>query len=539
MYETACAVHLRHMNLQKYNAYPEYRPGQEKAVQDLLDAFQRCQENGCNVTELSAPVGSGKTIVLRSCGKALLDIYPDEITKVTYTTPLTSLVNQIKNDKMLKLPTVMGRSNYRCPTFPGLYADDCPYRSVALAKKRPQSCRSCPYNRARSAFRESSFGACTLDFYLYNHLETDVLIVDESSSLEDRLLDNFGIALPEQIDLQNLWNSIMDWMEVLEEEAEEYIERLEALNLNSSRRDLLNQIKDITKKLNTAQRTIAKCTRILRIIHEKHEFFIDSQRNFKLIRGTHPFNTMSKSVQFIIMASGTPTTSLICDNFLRVRAPHPIPVENRRVYYQPVGKMGRKQQDETIPAMAKKILQIHETYPRSTIVHCHSYGIAKKLKENMHHPAVLLQESGQRKEALTDFMNAQECIFLSVNYSEGIDLKGDKFQRNLIAKVPYPNLVDEWVVKRNEADKTKLKMDLWYRLSTAVDIQQASGRCTRDLNDYSETYILDENFGFFYKSNKNLFEPWFLEALVWDRDHKPTARVQPPELVSKNEKRIM
>jgi len=502
------------INLQKYNAYPKFRSGQEKAVRGLLDAFQKSQDNGCNVAELSAPVGSGKTIILRACGKALLDICPEEVTKVTYTTPLTSLVDQIKNDKKLKLPTVMGRSNYRCPTFPGLFADDCPYRSGAMIRKRPNSCRPCPYNRARAAFKDSGFGACTLDFYLYNRIETDVLIIDESSSLEDKLLDNFGIALPEQIDLQNLWDSIMDWMEGLEEEATEYVEHLETLNLNSSRRDLLKQIREITKKLNTIERTVAKCARILKIIHGKHEYFIDSQKNFKLIRGTYPFDMMSKRVKFIILSSGTPTTSLICDKFLRVEAPHPIPVENRRVYYQPVGKMSRTQQDTTIPSMAEKILQIHETYPRSTIVHCHSYGVAKKLKENMHHPAVLMQESGQRKEALADFMKAKECIFLSVNYSEGLDLKGDQFQRNIIVKVPYPNLGDEWVIKRNEADKEKLGYDLWYKLSTVVDIQQASGRCTRDIKDYSETYILDENFGYFYKSNSGLFETWFSEALI-------------------------
>jgi Rad3-related DNA helicase len=133
----------------------------------------------------------------------------------------------------------------------------------------------------------------------------------------------------------------------------------------------------------------------------------------------------------------------------------------------------------------------------------------------MRHPKVLLQTPGHREDALRQFMRSKECIFLSVNYAEGINLKGENFQRNIIAKVPYPSLGDEWVIKRNETDKAELNIDKWYRLTTAVAIQQAAGRTTRDPDDFSKTYILDSNFGFFYSQNKNLLEPWFRDAIIW------------------------
>ena len=107
-------------------------------------------------------------------------------------------------------------------------------------------------------------------------------------------------------------------------------------------------------------------------------------------------------------------------------------------------------------------------------------------------------------------------IWISVGFDEGLSLFGDEYQRNIIAKVPYPSLGDQWVIKRNAVDLKELGLDKWYRLATAVNIQQAAGRCTRKPKDFSKTIILDANFGFFYSQNKSLFEQWFKDALVWE-----------------------
>jgi len=245
------------------------------------------------------------------------------------------------------------------------------------------------------------------------------------------------------------------------------------------------------------------------------DYFIDQKRNFKLLRGSFPFQMMSKKTKLIIMSSGTPTTSLICKNFTRIEAPHSIPVPQRRVFYTPVGKMSKDNQDKTIPLMAKRILEIHKTYPKNTIVHTHSYGLVDKFRPYMKQSYVLFQEKDMREEALEQFLEADECIWFSVGYGEGLNLEGKKFQRNVIAKVPYPGLGDEWVQKRNQSDEEKMGINLWYRIQTLVNIQQASSRCTRGPKDYSEAYILDSNFGFFYKQNRKFFENWFKQALVF------------------------
>jgi Rad3-related DNA helicase len=300
-------------------------------------------------------------------------------------------------------------------------------------------------------------------------------------------------------------------------------ESLESINFESTRSSLQRDIQNITRKLNQTTRLVAKCGRILKMAKDPNDYFIDRERNFKLLHGAYPFNLMASKVQLVIMSSGTPTTKLLTRNFTRIEAPHPIPIGMRKVYYTPVGKMSRDNQDKTIPLMAARIMEIHRACPKNTLVHAHSFGLIDKFRPYMKHRAVMFQEQGQREESLNKFLSSKESIWFSAAYAQGLSLMGSQFQRNIIAKVPYPGL-GEWVVKRNESDVAKIGMDMWYRMSTAVDIQQAAGRCTRSPTDYSETYILDSNFGYFFNQNKQFFEQWFKDALVWERKEKPVSK---------------
>ncbi len=306
---------LKIVDLNKYNVYPSYRVGQKEAIESILSTYEKIRSGEINskIVELPSPTGSGKTIINRAAGKALLELYPDEIKKVVYTTPLKALVYQIEEDEQLGIPVVLGKSNYDCLLLEGLDASDCPFRSASLASRKPKICNRCPYTRAKYAFRDADLAACTLDFFIYNRAATDVLIIDESASLEDKLLNHFGIALPENIDLENLTDSIHEWMISLEEESENYTEMLESMNLSStSNTNLLNDIRYLTTKLTKIERQVAKCGRILQVISSNDKaYFIDKDRNLKLVRGEYPFNSMASRVKLVIMSSGTPTTSLI------------------------------------------------------------------------------------------------------------------------------------------------------------------------------------------------------------------------------------
>ena len=216
----------------------------------------------------------------------------------------------------------------------------------------------------------------------------------------------------------------------------------------------------------------------------------------------------------VVLASGTPTTRLLTDDYESVKIQHPIAVDRRLVYYTPVGSMNWQSRNKTIPAMADEIERLHAKYHKKTMVHCSVYAIAAAIYEKMSLAArkitILQADKTKREHYKNYFLDATgERIFLSIDFCEGLDLKGPDYPMNIIVKLPFENFKDdEFVAARNE-------MDGWmrYNTNTAVNVMQASGRCTRSPNDFSETYILDESWRYFSRRNRKLLEPWFLAAL--------------------------
>ena len=501
-------------DLIKYNPFGSFRVGQREGVQGIIDAYN----NDAGVLEYSAPTGSGKTLCMVAAGRALLD---QGASKVVYTTPLVALVDQIGRVKEYNMPTIVGKKNYPCLLREGMTADDCPFKANDIGD--PEICPGCPYRQAKFDFLLSSYGATTMARFLFDpsvRKGTKVVMIDESATLEDALLRNCTLRIPESIDLAqaDLPRTILRWSLSLEQELverqEEYARTWGDLDKKPSR-SALRQLQGESKTIKAMERDVKKCGKILHIINTKQRYFVDKDRNFKVIHGGQLFKEMAKDFKLVVLASGTPTTHLICEKYKKICAPHPIDVNRRRVYVcSSVGKMSKKCREATAPKMAKMIEKLHDKYHQNTIAHCGNYDTARllcaPLQADGYH--VLLQNKEDREGSLRSWKSRNDIIFLSVAFTNGIDLEGDAFPMNIIANMPYPNLGDEWVKQRKEYDEDK-----WYNTSVAVEVQQAAGRCTRTPTDFSQTWILDQNFVWFYKQHTDLFEPWFRESLMFVR----------------------
>ena len=532
---------MNKIDVNSYNPYPAFRVGQKEAIDQILSSKN-------NVVELSMPTGGGKSLVLTIMARAERDrlenyerskLDEDEETdytppKAIYTTPLVSLVEQIRDDALLQVPSLVGKGNYPCALIPDQFADDCPFSGLKI--QRPAKCEDCQYEKAKRIFKLAPMAATTLDRFMYDpsiKASAKIVVIDESSGLEKKLIDHADILLPDFIRASNLLEDLIKWQKDLvlsEEKAKGRSQKIaEKINLHRTGKSkdhtcencdaLFYEAKEESKILKQVQRKLRKVGYMIRIIKEGSPYIIDKERHFKLLKGDVPFKQLCKNRR-VILASGTPCTDLLSSDFEKVVTAHPIPKEARLVYYTPIGKMsvdayrnGKliKIRSATIPKMATAIKRLHEKYSKNTIVHCHSYGIAQEFK-NILGDISMLQNSSDRETSLNEWKESQNKIFLSVKYEEGIDLKGDKFPINIIAKIPFQYLGDEWVQARDKLDNRA-----WSNKQTAIDIQQAAGRCTRDPKDYSETYILDASFGNFYRNNVSLFEPWFRESLVFQK----------------------
>jgi Rad3-related DNA helicase len=504
------------------NPYPSFRPGQRESILAIIDAARAGQK----VIEYRGPTGCGKSLVLAVVARVLADEFPRTI----YTTPQKALVAQLSTDERLGITALLGRANYHCPKVKSHSAADCP----VPAKRRRKTCPRCPYQAQKDEFLGAPLGATTLAKLLIDGSipRPDIMIIDESQGLETALLDQRSIQLPETVDLGNLEESVAEWVQIARMGVMKYETRLER-QFQKIRPDgasdemaALMGFVDASEAIKTAkslermQRICSKAEGVLRTIQDDPEgFAIDPKsRQFKPLYGAEMFANFISAIPLVIMASGTPCTQLLAEEYHKVVAPHPVDVERRRVYYMPVGKMNFQERDRTIGHMAAVIAKLHRTFGRSTLVHCHSFYIADELGRAVYDEGVRCnwsERDRKREEIIELWKNSEDTCFMSVACEEGLDLPGEKYPLNIIAKVPFlPYKSDEWTDRRKARDN-KLPADRrWENVSVAQAIQQAAGRCTRGPGDWSETYILDSSFEWFYRKNFKLFEDWFKDALM-------------------------
>ena len=534
---------LSKINFSKYNPYSSFRTGQETAISEMLDLFG----SGQKIIELNAPTAAGKTACLYVFGRYLEK--EQNIKKVTFTSPQVAL---IENGNLFDLPKLVGKRNYKCSAIKDYTAEDCPFTSK---EDGFAACDRCKYRLAKQYYKDSDFGAVTFARYLADpsiYTATKVLVVDESSELEGQLLDKATISLDLDINkittkrnikdqlpdvqryltsfdikdyLMRKKNSLQDVSKQVSKSCQDYRRAI----FDSGKRRPTNQemqkLKFIQMDYNKNFRNLTACNNALRYINSDSPYIIttdiqevwnDKTRRkekaivpyFKLLNAYLPFGDLVANLDCIILASGTPTTNLVTSKHKSVIVSHPIPVDRRLIYYDPVGSMNYQNRDKLAPLMARKIQQLHDTYSKHTIVHCGSYYIANLIYQNLSGEHVICQEPDWREGSLQKWQSKQEGIFLSVRFEEGISLDGPEYPMNIVAKVPFPNLSDKWVESRNKLDNWT-----WYAITTACLVQQACGRTTRSPDDYSETHILDGSFGSFLSRNRQLFMPWFLEAL--------------------------
>ena len=193
-----------------------------------------------------------------------------------------------------------------------------------------------------------------------------------------------------------------------------------------------------------------------------------------------------------------------------VSIPTPFPVQNRPIFINSIGSMSAKMIDQTLPTMAaavEEILLAHKG--QKGIVHCHTYKIARYLKDNIKSNRLLIHTSENRDEVLKKHERSKKpSVLLSPSMSEGVDLKGELSRFQIIVKIPYPYLGDPLVRKRMN------KWDDWYPLQTAKLIVQSAGRSIRSSDDSAVTYILDQDWNRFYNKNSNIFPRSFRESLI-------------------------
>ncbi len=151
----------------------------------------------------------------------------------------------------------------------------------------------------------------------------------------------------------------------------------------------------------------------------------------------------------------------------------------------------------------------HNFVASGVVVHnCVNYKVAQYLHENIKSDRLVIHNSENRDKVLRDHVNGpRPTVLLSPSMMEGVDLADDASRFQILCKVPFPYLGDRVVRKRKARDPQ------WYPFQTVKSVIQAMGRSVRNDTDHATSYILDEDWDYFYQRNKALFPIDFSRSL--------------------------
>jgi len=528
--------------------FAEFRPNQWQAIVDIMQHL----ESGVKVVMLSAPTGSGKTII----GEAVRRLMPG---KAVYCCTTKSLQDQIQRD-FDYAKTIKGRANYPTLTRPDLTADDCTATSANEYKCDWCPDRTlCPYQVAKGEAVDADLSILNIAYFLAETAtrtssqfgDRELVIIDEADTMEGQLMANIevviGAGLRKQLGVYSLPKKTVakDWARWMQGEILPAVMRRRA-RLKAEANQLYG--KDV-KKLRQAKRMDRLARRIkdllkpskenpeLKVIEDgwvmtgyEGEKDAEATVRFKPIRvNDYAHDALwDRGKQFLLMSATLISPDQMAedlgledDDWAVVHLDSTFPPENRPVFVEAVTAVTNKTKATAYPKIVEAVDEIIEDNPGVRIlVHTVSYHLTRHIYDNTTSDRTMTYwNAGEREKTLARFLDVDDAVLLAPSFDRGIDLPEEDCQVIVIAKVPYPYLGDKQVSARLYARGGQS----WYAVQTIRSMVQMTGRGMRSRDDWCDSYILDSSFRRLYRDNKRLFPKWWREALVVSR-HDPKYR---------------
>jgi Rad3-related DNA helicase len=160
--------------------------------------------------------------------------------------------------------------------------------------------------------------------------------------------------------------------------------------------------------------------------------------------------------------------------------------------------------------MVKDICDNHKG--EKGIIHTHSNNITDMVYKYLHkNKRFLFREAGVTN---MDIMNehksriSEDTVLVSPSLDTGISLDDELGRFQIILKAPYLPLGSKRIKKLFDKNPS------YYTMKMLDSLIQMSGRCTRSVEDYSVTYILDGTAVKAIKSNKTFLPKYFLDRFM-------------------------
>jgi len=493
------------------------RPHQWDAYAEVLSHF----DSGIKVVFLSAPTGSGKTLLAEMVRRSMR-------ARTAYVCTTKTLQNQVERD-FPYAAVIKGRANYPTlnhPETPWLACDLCEKKKFDDPCRYCDNTEECPYAVARFAASVSDLAVANTAYLLAEGNSPhsilsgrELIIADEADSLEDELMRHIEIGLSPRLMKQlkitppgkaTHWDSRQKWVDEV---------ALPAIRLRIGQ---IGGDKDPKK--------VREKRRLKRLVDQMDDLHFDDDwvytgfdkgwATFKPIKVTDQAQgyLWYLGKQWLLMSATIISAQQMAEDlglddheWAVVDVPSTFPVENRPIYVEPVANMTAKTKETAWPVALERIQQIASHHDERILVHTVSYALADYFTENLGPRAITYRAAKEREGALDRFLASDNSILLAPSFERGIDLPYNDCRVIVVAKVPFPYLGDKQVSKRLRSQGG----NGWYSMVTVRSLIQMTGRAMRHEDDTCSVYIIDRQFiDNIWRKKKHLIPDWWKEALV-------------------------
>ena len=485
---------------------------------------------------MELPTGIGKSAIATTLHRVMREYNKDH--RTTIVTVTKGLQDQYITDDSL-ITNLMGKNNYSCPKGADVYGSTkC--KTITHANGCAPAVM-CPYFKAREEWRleaelrltntafaikaPSSFIGSTDDGSRAN-----LMVIDECHEIDEQLVKHATISVSiDDLQKHDKYFGVLI-LSKLAEIINLFTEHNtgECLRADDTMKKVIGEfISLVTVKIADLKSTVAATESIetfAGLVAQFNEFItrdgewivVEFAFSKKLVMSpvyAHQvvdYGLYDKADQFIHMSA------TICgvDEYMKtmginkkdaviITAANPIPVEQRPILALNAIAVSKSFDLQKLTQFVDQIIARHPE--QSGVIHTVSFKLAEDIKSKSKNKKRMLISN--KKDDILSYLKIPGNIVLSPSIEAGYDFKGDLARWQIIAKVPYSFLGDNWV-KLNMSRSSK-----WYSRKAVVRIVQASGRAVRGITDHATTYILDSNFKRLYTSNQELFPDWYKDAV--------------------------
>lgn len=515
------------------------RQEQERALEYIKKICKEKPDNKFFL--LNMPVGVGKShLAVMISDYFVSKLQPGK--KVDIITAGKILQNQYA-DTYEYVKSLKGKENYNCSQYDCSCAAGKEFNKLSKTK-----CEFCPYDEARTGYISGEVNLTNFHLYLINAIysgmtadrfeHAKLLIVDEAHDFDDVMSDFISVKITETVVKKFNFSTEKEILKNLKKiyDIETYVEFLVyfkaeimdlLVHIDNEMRANKPDIKTIQMIGDLAQLASKIDTFLKEYEEDKDNWILESVYNEKTKtndQSLEPIWVQSylqkyvwSKYDMVVLMSGTildkhlfsEINGIDAEKSVYYSISSPFAVENRKIYYMPMGKMSYGKKEETFKNYVPIINKILKKYSSvKGIIHTNSFELAKWIEDAVKHPRLLFHESSNKEDVLkTHFENKSPSVIVSPSVSTGVSFDHEHSRFQIIAKVPYPSLGS----KKNNMRKN-MKPE-WYSWKTVAGLIQTYGRSVRSMTDYADTIIIDGSFSDVMMYSSQYFPKWFQDSI--------------------------